>query len=359
MSHQVNFVDLLSKSYGFNVMFSFFSCNFTMQVLPCDIHHIINRLVCSTMAIFAGFTSYVVSVMKALSITYITGKNWISLLSEYKLNPYDELQFGLTKTPQLVLLAFKRNEEKNWITVTDPSQVRKLIIADQTRSPLSRTDRAPAVALALTAAAAQSDPAEDWAPTASADQSDLPEDRALTPAPTLQGAPSPAAAAASAPAPTLALASAPARAVAPATDWAAVRTSYTKVLTKTDMSTFLVSIGRPSASFFFLSMLFHMIHCVDLTVWVCLLVCKQRIPRATRESFNNPGDRGQVSLTMRSLGVNEPAQYTVSTKDGRMMIDAKGWSRFKSKSYLAVGDDVKIELSRQGELVQINFEILQ
>lgn len=346
-------------------MFSFFSCNFTMQVLPCDIHHRINRLVCSTMAIFAGFTSYVVSVTKALSITYITGKNWISLLSEYKLNPYDELQFGLTKTPQLVLLAFKRNEEKNWIMVTDPSQVRKLIIADQTRSPLSCTDRAPAVALALTAAAAQSDPAEDWAPTASADQSDLPEDRASTPAPAptpapaLQGAPSPAAAAASAPAPTLALASAPARAVAPATDWAAVRTSYTKVLTKTDMSTFLVSIGRPSASFFFLSMLFHMIHCVDLTVWVCLLVCKQRIPRATRESFNNPGDRGQVSLTMRSLGVNEPAQYTVSTKDGRMMIDAKGWSRFKSKSYLAVGDDVKIELSRQGELVQINFEILQ
>jgi hypothetical protein len=346
-------------------MFSFFSCNFTMHVFPCDIHHRINRLVCCTMAIFAGFTSYVVSVMKALPITYITGKNWISLLSEYKLNPYAELQFGLTKTPQLVLLAFKRNEEKNWITITDPSQVRKLIIADQTRSPLSRTDRAPAVALALTAAAAQSDPAMDWAPTASADQSDLPEDRASTPAPAptpalaLQGAPSPAAAAASAPAPTLALASAPARAVAPATDWAAVRTSYTKVLTKTDMSTFLVSIGRPSASFFFLSMLFHMIHCVHLTVWVCLLVCKQRIPRATRESFNNPGDRGQVSLTMRSLGVNEPAQYTVSTKDGRMMIDAKGWSRFKSKSYLAVGDDVKIELSRQGELVQINFEILQ
>src|SRR4051812_14172889 len=119
------------------------------------------------------------------------------------------------------------------------------------------------------------------------------------------------------------------------------------------MSTFLVSIGRPSASFYFLSMLFHMIHCVDLTVWVCLLVCKQRISRATRESFNNPGDRGQVSLTMHNLGVNEPAQYTVSTKDGRMMIDAKGWSRFKSKSYLAVGDDVKIELSRQGELVQI------
>ena len=41
-------------------------------------------------------------------------------------------------------------------------------------------DRAPTVALALTAAAAQSDPAEDWAPTASADQADLPEDRAST-----------------------------------------------------------------------------------------------------------------------------------------------------------------------------------
>ena len=93
-------------------MFSFFSCNFMMQVFPCDLHHRINHLVCSTMAIFAGFTSYVVSVTKALSITYITGKNWISLLSEYKLNPYDELQFGLTKMPQLVLLAFKRNEEK-------------------------------------------------------------------------------------------------------------------------------------------------------------------------------------------------------------------------------------------------------
>ena len=88
---------------------------------------------------------------------------------EYKLNPYDELQFGLTKTPKLVLLAFKRNEEKDWITITDPSQVRKLIIADHTRSLLSRTDRAPTVAIALTAAAAQSDPAEDWAPTASAD----------------------------------------------------------------------------------------------------------------------------------------------------------------------------------------------
>ena len=86
---------------------------------------------------------------------------------------------------------------------------------------------------------------------------------------------------------------------------------------------------------------------------------KQRIPRETRELFNNSGDRGQVSLTMGSLGVNEPAQYTVSTKDGRMMIDAKGWSRFKTLSNLAVWDDVKIELSRQGELVLINFEILQ
>ena len=145
-------------------------------------------------------------------------------MSEYKLNPYDELQFGLTKTPQLVLLAFKRNEEKDWITVTEPSKVRKLIIAGQTRSPLSctskppsATDQAPTVALALIAAIAQSDPAEDRAPTALADQSNLPEDRASTPAPApapapaLQGAPSPAAAAASTPAPTLALVSAPAR----------------------------------------------------------------------------------------------------------------------------------------------------
>ena len=46
------------------------------------------------MAIFAGFTSYVVLVTKALSITYVTRKKWISLLSEYKLNPYDELLFG-------------------------------------------------------------------------------------------------------------------------------------------------------------------------------------------------------------------------------------------------------------------------
>ena len=70
-----------------------------------------------------------------------------------------------------------------------PSQVRKLVIADQTRSPLSRTDRAPTVALALTAAVAQSDPAEDWAPTASADQSDLPEDQASTPVPAMTLAP--------------------------------------------------------------------------------------------------------------------------------------------------------------------------
>src|SRR3989337_333976 len=124
-------------------MFSFFCCNFTMRVLPCDIHHRTNRLVSSTMVIFAGFTSYVVSVMNALSITYITGNNWISLLSEYKLKPYNELQFGLTNMPQLVLLAFKRNEEKDWIMVTKPSQVRKLIIADQRRSLLSRTSVPP------------------------------------------------------------------------------------------------------------------------------------------------------------------------------------------------------------------------
>src|SRR3989337_2190894 len=134
-------------------MFSYLCCNFTMQVLPCDICYRINRLVCSMMVIFAGFTSYVVSVTKALSITYITGHNWISLLSEYNLKPYDELQFGLTNMPQLVLLAFKRSEEKDWIKVTEPSEVRKLkyeIIADERRSPLSRTsvppsasDRAP------------------------------------------------------------------------------------------------------------------------------------------------------------------------------------------------------------------------
>ena len=83
-------------------MFSYFCCNFTMQVLPCDIHHRVNRLVCSTMAIFAGFTSYVMSVTKALSITYITRKKWISLLSEYKLNPYDELHKHATTTPSRV-----------------------------------------------------------------------------------------------------------------------------------------------------------------------------------------------------------------------------------------------------------------
>ena len=94
-------------------MFSYFCCNFMMRVLPCDLHHRINRLVCSMMVIFAGFTSYDMSVTKTLSITYITGHNWISLLSKYNLKPYDELQFGLTNTPQLVLLAFKRNEEKD------------------------------------------------------------------------------------------------------------------------------------------------------------------------------------------------------------------------------------------------------
>ena len=55
-------------------MFSYFCYNFTMQVLTCDIYHRINRLVCSMMVIFAGFTSYVVSVTKVLPITYITGK---------------------------------------------------------------------------------------------------------------------------------------------------------------------------------------------------------------------------------------------------------------------------------------------
>ena len=85
------------------------------------------------MVILAGFTSYDVSVTKALSITYITRHNWISLLSEYNLKPYDEQQFVLTNTPQLVL-AFKRSEEKDWIQLTEPSEVRKLkyeIIADQ------------------------------------------------------------------------------------------------------------------------------------------------------------------------------------------------------------------------------------
>ena len=62
-----------------------------MQVLPCDIRYRINRLVYSMMVIFAGLTSYDVSVMKALPITYITGHNWIRLLSEYNLKPYDEL----------------------------------------------------------------------------------------------------------------------------------------------------------------------------------------------------------------------------------------------------------------------------
>jgi hypothetical protein len=74
-----------------------------------------------------------------------------------------------------------------------------------------------------------------------------------------------------------------------------------------------------------------------------------------RESFNKPGDRGQVALTMRNRGVKEPAQYTVSRKDSRMMIDAKGWSRFITQSNLTVRVDVSIEVSLQGELVLINF----
>jgi len=134
------------------------------------------------MVILAGFTSYDVLVKKVLSITYITGHNWTSLLSEYNLKPYDELQFVLGNTPQLVLLSFRRSEEKDWIHVMEPSKVRKMkyeIIVDQRRSLLSRTsvppsasDRAPApaptaLALALTAAAAQSNPREDWVPTVS------------------------------------------------------------------------------------------------------------------------------------------------------------------------------------------------
>ena len=58
----------------------------------------------------------------------------MSLLAEYKMNPYDELQFGLTNMPQLVLLAFKRNEEKDWITVTEPSQSRgQAVLGRQTK----------------------------------------------------------------------------------------------------------------------------------------------------------------------------------------------------------------------------------
>ena len=89
-----------------------------MQVLPCHIHYRINCLVSSMMVILACLTSYDVSVTKALSITYITGHNWISLLSEYSLKPYDELKFGLTNMPQIVLLVFKRNEETDWIELT-------------------------------------------------------------------------------------------------------------------------------------------------------------------------------------------------------------------------------------------------
>ena len=50
-------------------------------------------------------------------------------MSEYNLKPDDELQFGLTNTPQLVLLRLKEMKKN---MVMEPSQVRKLIIADQT-----------------------------------------------------------------------------------------------------------------------------------------------------------------------------------------------------------------------------------
>ena len=72
-------------------MFSFFSCNFydagfamwhSSQYKPFGLLYD---------GYFCRFHFYVVLVMKELSITYITGKNWISLLSEYNLNPYDEL----------------------------------------------------------------------------------------------------------------------------------------------------------------------------------------------------------------------------------------------------------------------------
>jgi hypothetical protein len=75
------------------------------------------------MVILAGFTSYDVSITKALSITYISGHNWIRLLSEYNPKPSDQLQFTLTNTPELVLVAFKRREEKDWIRVTEPEEV--------------------------------------------------------------------------------------------------------------------------------------------------------------------------------------------------------------------------------------------
>jgi hypothetical protein len=65
------------------------------------------------MVIVAGFTSHEVSIMKALSITCITGHNWICLLSEYNLKPSDELQFTLTNMPELVFVAFKRRKEKD------------------------------------------------------------------------------------------------------------------------------------------------------------------------------------------------------------------------------------------------------
>jgi hypothetical protein len=63
--------------------------------------------------IVAGFESYDVSITKALSITYITGHNWMRLLSDYNLKPSDKLHFTLTSTPELVLVAFKRRKGKS------------------------------------------------------------------------------------------------------------------------------------------------------------------------------------------------------------------------------------------------------
>jgi hypothetical protein len=76
------------------------------------------------MVILAGFTSYDVSITKALSITYISGHNWTRLLSEYNLKPSNQLQFTLINTPELVLVAFKRRKEKEWIWVMEPEEVR-------------------------------------------------------------------------------------------------------------------------------------------------------------------------------------------------------------------------------------------
>jgi hypothetical protein len=75
------------------------------------------------MVIVAGFESYDVSIMKALSITYITGHNWMRLLSYYNLKPSDKLHFTLTSMPELVLVAFKSRKGKSWIQVTEPDKV--------------------------------------------------------------------------------------------------------------------------------------------------------------------------------------------------------------------------------------------